>query len=107
MSRPPAHVRALGLALAFTPALVTAALVARFAVDVPTWDDFERAPFLAAWKEGRLGFHDFYALHIEHRIVVPRLLMLPVEVVDRGNCAAWDKPYAERSLPEWRDYVKA
>jgi hypothetical protein len=68
--------RALGLAFAFTPALVTAALVARFAVDVPTWDDFERAPFLAAWKEGRLGFHDFYALHIEHRIVVPRLLML-------------------------------
>jgi ribose transport system substrate-binding protein len=38
---------------------------------------------------------------------VPRLLMLPVEVVDRSNCAAWDKPYAERSLPEWRDYVKA
>jgi hypothetical protein len=33
--------------------------------------------------------------------------MLPVEVVDRSNCAAWDKPYAERSLPEWRDYVKA
>ena len=38
---------------------------------------------------------------------VPRLLMLPVEVVDRSNCAAWDKPYAERSLPEWSDYVKA
>ena len=38
---------------------------------------------------------------------VPRLLMLPVEVVDRSNCAAWDKPYAERSLPEWRDYGKA
>ena len=38
---------------------------------------------------------------------VPRLLMLPVEVVDRSNCAAWDKPYAERALPEWRDYVKA
>lgn len=38
---------------------------------------------------------------------VPRLLMLPVEVVDRSNCVAWDKPYAERSLPEWRDYVKA
>jgi len=38
---------------------------------------------------------------------VPRLLMLPVEVVDRSNCAAWDKSYAERSLPEWRDYVKA
>jgi hypothetical protein len=76
VSRPPAALRALFFLLAFTPALATAALVARFAVDVITWDDFERAPFLAAWKEGRLGFDDFYSLHIEHRIVVPRLLML-------------------------------
>ena len=37
---------------------------------------------------------------------VPAELLLPVEVVDRTNCAAWDLPYAERPLPRWADYVK-
>jgi hypothetical protein len=76
VSAPARALRAALFALAFSPALATAALVARFAVDVPTWDDFERAPLLVAWQEGRLGFDELYSLHIEHRIVVPRLLTL-------------------------------
>lgn len=36
---------------------------------------------------------------------VPTEILLPVEVVDRSNCDAWDLPYAERPLPEWKDYV--
>jgi ribose transport system substrate-binding protein len=38
---------------------------------------------------------------------VPAEVMLPVEVVDRANCSAWDLPYAERALPEWAAYVRA
>jgi ribose transport system substrate-binding protein len=38
---------------------------------------------------------------------VPAEIVLPVEVVDRANCAAWDLPYAERPLPEWSAYVRA
>ena len=37
---------------------------------------------------------------------VPAEIMLPVEVVDRAKCAAWDLPYAERALPTWGDYVR-
>jgi ribose transport system substrate-binding protein len=37
---------------------------------------------------------------------VPAEILLPVEVVDRTNCAAWDKPYAERPLPEWSAYAR-
>jgi ribose transport system substrate-binding protein len=37
---------------------------------------------------------------------VPAEIMLPVEVVDRSNCAAWDLPYAERPLPDWAAYVR-
>ena len=33
---------------------------------------------------------------------VPAEIVLPVEIVDRTNCAAWDLPYAQRPLPEWR-----
>ena len=38
---------------------------------------------------------------------VPAEILLPVEVVDRTNCGAWDLPYAQRPLPEWTDYVIA
>jgi ribose transport system substrate-binding protein len=37
---------------------------------------------------------------------VPAEILLPVEVVDRTNCAAWDLPYAQRPLPEWAAYVR-
>jgi ribose transport system substrate-binding protein len=37
---------------------------------------------------------------------VPGEIILPVEVVDRSNCAAWDRPYAERPLPAWSDHVR-
>ena len=32
---------------------------------------------------------------------VPREIMLPVEIVDRATCAAWDMPFEARALPEW------
>lgn len=32
---------------------------------------------------------------------VPQRVVLPVEIVDRSNCAAWDLPYEERPLPVW------
>jgi ribose transport system substrate-binding protein len=37
---------------------------------------------------------------------VPSEILLPVEVVDRFNCGAWDLPYAQRPLPDWADYVR-
>jgi ribose transport system substrate-binding protein len=36
---------------------------------------------------------------------VPSELILPIEVVDRSNCDAWDLPYAQRPLPNWAAYV--
>jgi ribose transport system substrate-binding protein len=32
---------------------------------------------------------------------VPREIMLPVEIVDRNNCAAWNLPFEARALPVW------
>jgi len=37
---------------------------------------------------------------------VPAEVMLPVEMVDRSNCDAWDRPYEERPLPEWNACVR-
>ncbi len=36
---------------------------------------------------------------------VPREIKLPVEIVDRANCAAWDLPFAARTLPVWETAV--
>jgi ribose transport system substrate-binding protein len=36
---------------------------------------------------------------------VPSEIMLPVQVIDRDNYAAWDKPFAERDCPSWQDVV--
>jgi ribose transport system substrate-binding protein len=32
---------------------------------------------------------------------VPPSITLPVQIVDVSNCAAWDRPYAERDRPAW------
>jgi hypothetical protein len=68
--------RALRLAAAFSPAAVTGWLAWRHAVNVPVWDDWLRAPLAAAWHDGTFGLGDLYAPHIDHRIVLPRLMML-------------------------------
>lgn len=37
---------------------------------------------------------------------VPRDIRLPVDIVDRANCAAWDLPFEARALPEWKTVVE-
>jgi ribose transport system substrate-binding protein len=36
---------------------------------------------------------------------VPREIILPVEIVDRSNCTAWDRPFEAREPPNWDDVV--
>tara|TARA_B100000676_G_C17902075_1_gene745159 strand:- start:22 stop:909 length:888 start_codon:yes stop_codon:yes gene_type:complete len=49
------------------------------------------------------------AAEAAYRIVigedVPKIIELPVETVDRSNCARWNLPYEERPLPEWGEVV--
>ncbi len=37
---------------------------------------------------------------------LPREILLPVQVVTRDNCAAWDRPFSERGCPRWEDVVR-
>ena len=41
------------------------------------------------------------AVHVLEGRRVPPLLELPAEIVDIGNCDAWDLPYEARPLPSW------
>ena len=38
---------------------------------------------------------------------VPREIILPVQIVDRTNCAAWDKPWEERVCRSWEEALAA
>src|SRR5262245_47886755 len=69
-------VRALQWVLWAAPAALIGALVHAFGVDVPVLDQWDGVcPLFEKWETGTLRFADFPALHNEHRMVFPRLVM--------------------------------
>jgi len=66
----------LTLLLVWSPALITASLMNRYAVDIPVWDDLERAEVLSRYDSGTLDWNYLLSAHIEHRIVLTRLIMV-------------------------------
>lgn len=71
--------------LVFSPAIYLAWLVRRYSVDIGCWDMWENAPLLEKWKAGALTWGDLYAAQIQHRIVVPRLLIILLHTLSGGN----------------------
>ena len=41
------------------------------------------------------------AVRVLRGLPVPEDIMLPVPIIDRTNCAAWDVPIEERECPDW------
>ncbi|HEX2829384.1 MAG TPA: sugar ABC transporter substrate-binding protein [Burkholderiales bacterium] len=74
---------------------------------------------VAAIREGRLlATADFNALAISELATeaairhlegekLPKEIILPVEVIDRNNCVAWDRPFEERPSLRWDEVVGA
>ena len=72
-------------AFVFLPAWLLIALIAQNAVNIPVWDDWDRAALFEKWDQGTLTFADIYAPHIDHRIVFPRLLSLAIAQFAEGD----------------------
>lgn len=68
--------RILLLGLTFIPFIVLIVVVIRHNVDVPFWDQWNFVPLLGKSFEGGISFNDLWALHNEHRLFFPRLIML-------------------------------
>jgi ribose transport system substrate-binding protein len=74
---------------------------------------------ITAIREGRLlATADFNALKISELATeaairhlkgekLPKEIMLPVDVIDRSNYAAWDRPFEERPSVRWEEVVRA
>jgi hypothetical protein len=71
------------------PAMVTGLLIQRYGVDIPYWDQWNGFCQLLDKRElGTLRFADFYALHNEHRILFPRLIMYVLATLTHWNVRA-------------------
>ena len=68
------------------PAAAILFLVLRFGVNVPFWDDWELARPLIRLANGSVpGWTELASQHNEHRMLFPRLVMLPLASVTRWN----------------------
>lgn len=85
--RPPPRRRlpVVAALLVLVPPIITALLVARWGVDVPFWDQWDLLPQLAALEAGTLTVADLWQPHNEHRLLLPRLVMLAL-----AQLSQWD-----------------
>ncbi len=68
------------------PALLLGALVAIYSVNLPYYDQWIAiAPLLEKHATGTLRLDDILALHNEHRLVIPRLIFLPLAMLTGWN----------------------
>lgn len=84
--------RIVPLLLVFAPLIFMAKMVRDNAVDIGCWDMWENAPLLQKWhnlQAGKMSWgefgHDLYAAQIQHRIVVPRLIIIALTHLSGGD----------------------
>ena len=73
--------------LALIPLIFLIGVVAKYAVAVPMWDQWDLVPLLEKTYHGDLTFHDLWAQHNEHRILFPKIIMLVLARLTRWNIA--------------------
>lgn len=66
------------LGLFIIPIVIGIAYVLAFGVNVPMLDDFGFVSILKQYHAGMLSFADMFAQQNEHRLLLPRLIMLPL-----------------------------
>lgn len=67
------------------PVLVLIGFVANFSVNVPIDDEWRLASFFAKIAGGNVTFNDVWALHSNHRIVFPKIIMAMLAFLSRWN----------------------
>ncbi len=76
------------VALSAMPIVFLLLMFLRYSPDWPYLDQWEFVPFLQKYAEGSLAWGDFWAQHNEHRIVLPRAVMLGCAVISHWDVRA-------------------
>jgi hypothetical protein len=74
--------------LVVLPALWAFVYITAFGVNVAFFDDFQFVPYIAALQFRTLTFQALFALHNDHRILFPRIVMLITASVTHFNTKA-------------------
>lgn len=73
------------LIAAFAPILILLWLVYTHAVLLPYWDQWELVPLIRHIREDGPVWHDFWVQHNEHRLLVPRAIMVVAAYATQWN----------------------
>jgi len=73
------------LGLAAIPLACLIVLVIRYAVDVPYRDEWALLGLLQKARQGGLSLHDLWLQHNEHRMLLPRIILLALAGLTRWN----------------------
>jgi hypothetical protein len=77
--------RAIVVLAVLVPPLYIMALLIRYGVNAPFWDQWELVTQIQKLHQGTLTLGDLWSQHNEHRILVPRLIMLGLGMVTGWN----------------------
>jgi len=77
--------KALLVVIGLLPAMVLLADINRFAVNVPFMDDWQFVPLLEKARNGTLTFQELWAPHDEHRLLLPRMIIIASMFSSRGD----------------------
>ena len=81
----PKLARSLLILLGILPAAFLLVDIDSFAVNVPFMDDWQFVPLLEKAKEGTLSFQDLWAPHDEHRLFLPRIIIIASMFASGGD----------------------
>ncbi len=70
------------------PVAIVVLLVLRHGVNVPFWDQWELVGPLTRFQDGTLGWAEIFRQHNEHRMVVPKIVMLSLALLTGWNVVA-------------------
>lgn len=67
------------------PVVILIGFVAHFSINVPIDDEWRLAPLFEKIAQGNITFNDFWALHSNHRIVFPKIIISLLAFASRWN----------------------
>ncbi|MFM9267848.1 hypothetical protein [Tychonema sp. BBK16] len=73
------------LTIYLVPAVLLIGFVANFSVNVPIDDEWRLASLFDKIATGNVAFNDFWALHSNHRIAIPKLIITVLVFVSQWN----------------------
>lgn len=75
----------LAFVLITAPAIYLTWFVYTYTVNVPFWDQWEIVPIIQNINDGNLNWNDFWKQHNEHRLLLPRIIMITSAYLTNWN----------------------